>query len=133
MGSPKKPTPQQSQALKAVAEGRVEWGNEYQKMARTRGITGDPIFIIDGVGVYGGQRNTFSRLSELGWIRERVDLLPTKVMPAEIRTEKGLSQKRVVEIPERKVPADDGWRAKVELTDTGRAALSASTSEKQRD
>ncbi|MBS9535600.1 hypothetical protein KIH27_18600 [Mycobacterium sp. M1] len=122
----KKPSRQQLDALAAVAEGRVEWGHEYQEMARRRGGRGAVYsFIIDGAGAYAGQHATFGRLSELGWITERIDLLPTKVLPAETRTVRGLSGDSTVELPEREAPADDGWRAKVELTDEGRTILAA--------
>jgi hypothetical protein len=124
----KKPSRQQVDALVAVAAGRVEWGHEYQEMARRRGGRGEAlVFIIDGVGAYAGQHATFGWLSELGWIAERVDLLPTKILPSETRASRGIGGDRTVEIPEREVPADDGWRAKVDLTDEGRAVLANAT------
>lgn len=52
-----------------------------------------------------------------------MDLLPVKTLPAATRTRTELTGTRIVEVPDREVPADDGWRAKVELTDESRAIL----------
>lgn len=120
-----KPSPQQLQALRDVAAGRVQWGNEYPEMARRRGSCGVLVFLIDGHAVYAGQHTTFRRLAALGWIAERTDLLPMKTVPAQERTYRTVTGTQTRVLPERQVPADDGWRAAVELTDTGRAALAA--------
>ncbi|RAV08131.1 MULTISPECIES: hypothetical protein [Mycobacterium avium complex (MAC)] len=123
----RKPTARQIEALSAVAAGRVQWGNAYPDMAR-RGHTGPLVFLIDGHSVYGGQHATYSRLAELGWIVERTDLLPLKTVPARTRISHTITgSEKVIELPEHSAPADDGWRAKVELTDAGQAALHRAT------
>lgn len=116
---------QQLLALRAVAAGRVQWGNEYPEMARRRGSCGVLVFLIDGHAVYAGQHTTFRQLAAQGWIAERTDLLPMKTVPAQERTYRTVTGTRTRVLPQRQAPADDGWRAAVELTDTGRAALAA--------
>ncbi|GAB4974489.1 MULTISPECIES: hypothetical protein [Mycobacterium] len=119
----RKPTLRQIEALTAVAAGRIEWGNAYPEIAR-RGHVAPLVFLIDGHSVYGGQHATYSRLSELGWIVERTDLLPLKTVPAQTRVSRTITgAETLIELPEHSAPADDGWRANVELTDAGRAAL----------
>lgn len=119
----RKATPRQAEALAAVAAGRIEWGNAYPELAR-RGHAAPLLFLIDGHSVYGGQHTTYSRLSELGWIVERTDLLPVKTVPSRTRISRSIiGTETVIELPEHTTPADDGWRAKVELTGAGRAAL----------
>lgn len=74
--------------------------------------------------VYGGQHATY----ELGWIVERTDLLPLRTAPARTRVSHTITgSQQMVELPAHSAPADDGWRAKVELTDAGRAALGRAT------
>lgn len=116
---------QQTDALQAVAAGRVQWGNEYPNLARRNGPGRPLVFIIDGHGVYGGQHNTFAKLSEHGLIVERTDLLPTKAVPAQTKTYGTVTGTVTKVVPEHSAPADDGWRATVELTPDGRAALAA--------
>lgn len=119
----RRPTARQLEALRAVEAGRVQWGNAYPAMAR-RGHVAPLVFLIDGHSVYGGQHGTYSRLAELGWIVERTDLLPLKTVPARTRISRTITgSQTVTELPEHCAPADDGWRATVELTDAGRAAL----------
>lgn len=123
----RKPTPRQIEALSAVDAGRVQWGHAYPDMAR-RGHTGPLVFLIDGHSVYGGQHATYSRLAELGWIVERTDRLPLKTVPARTRLSHTITgSEKVIELPEHSAPADAGWRATVELTDAGRAALHRAT------
>lgn len=123
----RKPTPRQIEALSAVDAGRIQWGNASPDMAR-RGHTSPLVFLIDGHSVYGGQHATYSRLAELGWIVERTDLLPLKTVPARTRVSHTITGgEKVIELPEHSAPADDGWRATVELTDAGRAALHRAT------
>ncbi|MCC9186364.1 hypothetical protein [Mycolicibacterium mageritense] len=122
-GQPRRLSRQQVEALTAVAAGRVQYGAEYPRMARRHGTAVCPVFLIDGHGVYGGQHATFSRLSELGFIVERVDLLPTKTVPAQTKTYGTVSGSMTRDLPEHQAPADDGWQAAVELTAAGRAAL----------
>lgn len=124
--SKRRPTKQQIEALTAVAAGRIKWGQAYPRMAR-RGHGGASVFLIDGSSVYGGQHATFSRLEELQWIVSRVDLLPTKTVPAQTRTYKTVTGVVTRDLPEHTAPADDGWQAVVELTDAGRAVLEAAT------
>lgn len=125
MSAARKPSPQQREALTAVAAGRVEWGNEYPNMARRREQAGPLMFLIDGHGVYGGQHNTFRRLAELGWVVERVDLLDMVAVPAQTRTYGTITGTVTRELPAHEAPADPGWRAKVQLTDLGRTVLDA--------
>lgn len=118
----RKPSQRQIEALAAVDAGRVKWGNPHPQMAR-RGHAGPLMFLIDEHSVYAGQHATYSRLAELGWIVERVDLLPTKVVPRQTRTYRTVTGRITRELPEHEAPADDGWQAAVELTDAGRAVL----------
>ncbi|TXI62929.1 hypothetical protein [Mycolicibacterium mageritense] len=99
-------------------------------MAR-KGNAGPLVFLIDGHSVYAGEHATYSRLAELGWIVERVDLLPLKTVPAEVRTYRTLTGTVTRELPEHQAPADDGWQAVVELTETGRVALATGAGQKK--
>lgn len=121
-GRRRKPSPRQVEALTAVSAGRVKWGNPYPRMAR-KGHAGPLMFLLNGHSVYAGEHATYSRLAELGWIVERVDLLPQKTVPAQTRTYGTLTGTVTRELPAYQAPADDGWQAIVELTDAGRAAL----------
>lgn len=103
--------------------GRVQFGAEYPHRARRHGENTLSVFLIDGVGVYGGQHATFSRLSELGWIVERVDRVELKTVRAETRSYRDIAGNKTVDLPQREVPVDPGWRVPVELTADGRAAL----------
>lgn len=129
-GRVRKPSRRQIEALTAVAAGRVKWGDPYPKMAR-KGNAGPLVFLIDGHSVYAGEHATYSRLAELGWIVERVDLLPLKTVPAEVRTYRTLTGTVTRELPEHQAPADDGWQAVVELTETGRVALATGAGQKK--
>lgn len=125
--SRRKLTRQQLEALTAVAGGRIQWGNAYPQMARRRGTPGVLTFLIDGHSVYGGQHATFSRLSDLGWIVERVDLLPTTTVPAQTKTYGTVTGSVTRELPGHQAHVDPGWQATVELTDAGRAVLAAAS------
>ncbi|WP_139809036.1 hypothetical protein [Mycobacterium avium] len=118
----RKPSPRQIEALITVAAGRVKWGNPYPRMAR-KGNAGPIVFLIDGHSVYAGEHATYARLSELGWIVERVDLLPSKTVPAQTRTYRTITGTVTRDLPEHQAPADDGWQAIVELTEAGHAVL----------
>jgi len=119
-----KPSPHQLDALNAVAAGRVQWGNEYPALARRHGQPNALVFLIDGHGVYASEHNTYARLTEHGLIVSRGDLLLQKTVPAHTRvytTETGHQEIR--QVPEHSIPADDGWRAAVELTAEGARVL----------
>lgn len=115
-------TSRQLEALTAVADGRIQWGHTHPNLAR-RNRSGALAFLIDGHSVYGGQHATYARLAEKGWIVERIDLLPTKTVPAHTTLSRTLTGDTTIAIPEHTAPADDGWRASVELTDAGQAVL----------
>jgi len=121
-GRGRKPSGRQVEALTAVAAGRVKWGNPYPRLAR-KGNAGPLAFLIDGHSVYAGEHATYGRLAELGWIVERVDLLPLKTVPAQTRTYGTVTGTITRQLPEHQAPADNGWQAIVELTEVGRAVL----------
>jgi hypothetical protein len=132
----RKPSAKQAVALGLVAAGRVQWGAEYPKSERRTaerlareghlGYTALlPVFLVDGHAAYGGQINTFHSLEENGWTAARVDTLPTVRVPAHVRESQDILGAITLDIPERDVPADPGWRVSVELTEAGREALAA--------
>lgn len=89
-------------ALQLVNAGGIQYGAEYPNLARRHGLALDVSFLVDGAGVYAGQHATFEALERGGLIAIRHDLI------AMVDGQ----------------PADPGWRAAVELTAIGRAALS---------
>lgn len=125
-------TSRQLEALTAVSDGRIQWGHTHPNIAR-RNQSGVLAFLIDGHSVDGGQHATYARLAEKGWIVERIDLLPTKTVPAHTRRSRTLTGETTVTVPEHSAPADDGWRARVELTDAGRTVLEQARTKGRRD
>lgn len=117
-------SPQQLAALRTVADGRVQYGVVNQRMARRRGGDALTAWLIDGGEAYGQQSRTYTALEEAGLLRVRREDVPTHTVAAATRTFREISGgSRVVELPEREMPRDPGWRAAVSLTDRGRDAL----------
>lgn len=104
----------QQEALDLVREGRVQYGHEYQNMAR-RGHAGYPVFLIDGHAAYSQQGRTFASLEERGLIVVRHDLIPLHHVPETIQTSHTLTGVRTITIPAHEAPIDAGWRTTVEL------------------
>jgi len=124
-------SPKKVAALRDVDAGRVEYGVTGPAMARRaaergREKAGVPDWLIDGVQVYGQAHRLYAELEVAGLIVVRHDEVATVTVPAETFERRTISGAvRVVELPERQVPADPGWRAHVTLCEAGAAVLAA--------
>lgn len=120
-------TPRQRDALRAIADGRVEYGLAHPEMARRAAARGGrhwPVFLLDGVEPDGAAKQTLPSLEERGLIRVRHEDVPQKRVPARVaRRHSLIGPGEEYTIPEHDEPADPGWRALVELTEAGRIAL----------
>lgn len=103
-------------ALELVREGRVQYGYEYQNMAR-KGHGTFPVFLIDGYAAYGQQGRTFAALEERGLIVIRHDLVPREHVPECTRESHTIAGSRMITIPAHEAPVDKGWRTAVEFVD----------------
>lgn len=127
-GKAYKPSPAQLKALSLAAQGRVQYGSEFPRMARRADARGEPdcmrTWLVDDATVYGNEHATWRVLEERGWIRVRHDLLPHKRVEEQVKQYTSITGSVTTRVlPARDVPEDPGWRAKVELTDTGRELL----------
>lgn len=132
---PRKPSPAQLKALSLANQGRVQYGNAYPNMARRAAAHGRPdgirTWLIDDAPVYGNEHATWQAIEKRGWIRVRHDLLPLKRVDEQVKQYTNISGTITTRtLPTHHVPEDPGWRAKVELTNTGRELLEQHGGEK---